>query len=41
MRIMSCYYPETLHRVFFYRPNLTFRLIYVIFRLWAPERTRQ
>ena len=40
MRIMERHYPETLHTVYFYRPGMTFRLAFAIFRLWVPKSTR-
>jgi len=40
LRLMERHYPETLHRVYFYRPGTGFRLIFNIFRLWVPMTTR-
>jgi membrane protein DedA with SNARE-associated domain len=40
MRLMATFYPETLHKVFFYRPGVAFRLCFAVFRLWAPPATR-
>jgi hypothetical protein len=41
LRMLERHYPETLHRVYFYRPSVTFRAIFAIFRLWVPKSTRQ
>ena len=38
--MMERHYPETMHRVFFYRPNFGFSIIFSIFRLWVPRSTR-
>lgn len=35
------FYPETLHRVYFYRPGPAFRLIFGVFRFWVPKATRE
>ena len=40
MRLMATFYPETLHRIFFYRPSRAFRLVFAVFRLWASPATR-
>ena len=40
MRLMAGFYPETLHRIFFYRPSRGFRLVFAVFRLWATPSTR-
>ena len=40
LRMMERFYPETMHRVFFYRPGAAFRLIFAIFSLWVPRSTR-
>ena len=40
LRLMERQYPETLHRVYFYRPGLAFRLVFNVFRLWVPTTTR-
>ena len=40
MRICERHYPETLHKVFFYRPGPAFRVIFAIFRMWVPKTTR-
>ena len=41
LRLMERQYPETLHRVYFYRPGLAFRLVFNVFRLWVPTTTRE
>ena len=41
LRICERYYPETLTRVYFYRPNFAFRAVFAIFRLWVPKATRR
>lgn len=40
LRLMERNYPETMHKIFFYRPTPAFRLIFSIFRLWVPASTR-
>ena len=39
-RIAERFYPETLGRLIFYRPNLTFRAIFAVFRMWVAPVTR-
>ena len=40
VRILERYYPETLGRVFFYRPGAGFRFIFAIFSMWVGASTR-
>ena len=40
LRLMTSYYPELLHRVYFYRPNLAFQLVFAVFSMWLPASTR-
>lgn len=40
LRICERHYPETLHKVFFYRPGPGFRMLFAIFRMWVPRSTR-
>jgi len=40
LRICERFYPETMHRIYFYRPGTAFRMIFGIFRLWVPRSTR-
>ena len=32
LRLLERHYPETMHRVFFYRPNTTFRMFFAVVR---------
>ena len=41
LHLMERHYPETLHRVYFYRPSTGFRLIYNIFLMWVAKSTRE
>ena len=40
LRLLERYYPETMGRIFFYRPGLGFRAVFAIFRLWVPKSSR-
>lgn len=41
LRLLERHYPETLRRVYFYRPGPTFRFIFAAFRLWVAPSTRE
>lgn len=41
LRLLERHYPETLQRVYFYRPSTAFRVVFAIFRLWVPSSTRE
>ena len=40
LRILERHYPETMQRIFFYRPGTGFRMVFAIFRLWVPKSSR-
>ena len=41
LRMILNNYPESMHRVWFYRPALAFRFSFSIIRLLVPRRTRE
>eukprot|EP00322_Chrysochromulina_rotalis_P018995 CAMPEP_0115835464 /NCGR_PEP_ID=MMETSP0287-20121206/4207_1 /TAXON_ID=412157 /ORGANISM="Chrysochromulina rotalis, Strain UIO044" /LENGTH=382 /DNA_ID=CAMNT_0003288921 /DNA_START=117 /DNA_END=1264 /DNA_ORIENTATION=- len=41
LHLMERHYPETMHKIYFYRPSLGFQVIFNIFRLWVPRSTRE
>ena len=40
MQLLERHYPETMGRIFFYRPSMAFRVVWAIARLWAPKAAR-
>ena len=40
MRMLERHYPESMHKIYFYKPGAGFRIIFAIFRLWANASTR-
>lgn len=40
LRIATTFYPESLRRVWFYKPNLLFWAAFKIFSMWVPQDTR-
>ena len=40
LALITSHYPDSLRRVWFYRPSLAFRAVFAVFRLWVPKKTR-
>ena len=40
LRMMTEFYPEFLHKVYFLRPSIKFRLAFAVFSLWVDATTR-
>ena len=40
MRLLERHYPESMSKIYFYRPGTGFLIVFAIFRLWANASTR-
>jgi len=40
LRMATHFYPESLKKVYFYRPTFLFKAVFKIFSMWVPQHTR-